>query len=949
MRKPGTFRIKEFTKYNNKLKPIQTKFYFLPFSTFKYLNPFAKTYYFSPFIGEIISIKCPWFKNKNELNLPFFREVFSPYGSTRKVSPSGTFGLSDVRPQPLTQPNARGPGSFSGLPLVGREAGRSGVGGPQPPTSRRTPYRADEVSERSSPLPFSCMFLTKLDLVSYYFANPFSPLLSARVPKVSDCADQRYLKSYKSRRYLKEGAGVLLSDTYGTFYTPFSSGLGIFLTPFPLGKLNGLGAPSPNLGLGAKNQGKHPPLRCSEEPRPVAPHRPAAAGNRADSARKGREGENGRKQGQAYSRVKTLPYGAGAACSPKGRKKPLLPEKSTSSLYLKSPKSCFAESRLDSLLPVKKENKIKSPKGYAHQKSNSKNYFKTLKSNTLKYYTPPVNVIFTSFSNLLFSSTVQSELLSLGDSLGSKKQPDLISVQTRGAPSFATPRLLLRTPLPPAGARGKTQGKRGKEESGEAIENERTIDSKNAMAFESSKAYDGQKLKIESDHQKGKRVDKTENPELVGNLLTRKKSKHAFKLYNFSAGPACPTYGLPMPVSPIGPFLPSQPFSPRLPGSLGTTADEENRALGTTAYSEKRGRRPGSSRDGRRAGYEGNKEANSARKGREKKRYNEPARGSSEHLKGGWGFAPPTGCYIEGGPQPQLGAGGPRAANEGAANEPLLNQVFLLGNFIVSGDIIGPGFEKIAIPTAGQIIHYNKEKITLRQSQPIFISPKGILHKFDGDFIDPKTPVITLSYQRLKTGDIIQGIPKVEQYFEARTTKRGRLFRDSLPSLLRILFKRYCAKYPLEMAVRQCFYKIQQIVVDGVHRVYKSQGVTISDKHIEIIVKQMTCKVRITDGAQTGFFPGEILELSFIEKINKFLMKKITYEPLVLGITKASLEVDSFLSAASFQQTTRVLSKAAIFRKKDFLKGLKENVILGNLIPAGTGYLVSLDDKSMNV
>jgi DNA-directed RNA polymerase subunit beta' len=72
-------------------------------------------------------------------------------------------------------------------------------------------------------------------------------------------------------------------------------------------------------------------------------------------------------------------------------------------------------------------------------------------------------------------------------------------------------------------------------------------------------------------------------------------------------------------------------------------------------------------------------------------------------------------------------------------------------------------------------------------------------------------------------------------------------------------------------------------------------------------------------------------------------MKKITYEPLVLGITKASLEVESFLSAASFQQTTRVLSHAAIFRKKDFLKGLKENVILGNLIPAGTGYLVSLD------
>jgi len=269
-----------------------------------------------------------------------------------------------------------------------------------------------------------------------------------------------------------------------------------------------------------------------------------------------------------------------------------------------------------------------------------------------------------------------------------------------------------------------------------------------------------------------------------------------------------------------------------------------------------------------------------------------------------------------------------------------LNIKIRLGDFCVYGD---PVTNTTAIQASGQLIHYNNQKITLRRSQPIFISPKGILHKFDNDFIDAKTPVITLSYQKLKTGDIIQGIPKVEQFFEARTTKRGRFFRDSLPYLLKSLFKRYSSKLPLDLAVRQSFYKIQQILVDGVHRVYKAQGVTISDKHLEVIVKQMTSKVRIIDGAQTGFFAGEVLDLFFVEKINTFLMKKITYEPLVLGITKASLEVDSFLSAASFQQTTRVLSKAALFRKKDFLKGLKENVILGNLIPAGTGFLVYID------
>jgi DNA-directed RNA polymerase subunit beta' len=238
--------------------------------------------------------------------------------------------------------------------------------------------------------------------------------------------------------------------------------------------------------------------------------------------------------------------------------------------------------------------------------------------------------------------------------------------------------------------------------------------------------------------------------------------------------------------------------------------------------------------------------------------------------------------------------------------------------------------------------------MTLRRAQPIFISPKSILHVYDGDFINKNAPVMTLAYQRLKTGDIVQGIPKVEQFFEARITKQGRLFRDSLPNLLQGLFKRYSVTYklPLEQAVRQTFYKIQQIIVDGVQRVYRSQGVSIADKHLEVIVKQMTAKVRILNGAQTGFFPGELVDLQFVEQVNLLLMKKIQYEPVVLGITKAALEVNSFLSSASFQQTTRVLSGAAISKKKDFLKGLKENVILGNLMPAGTGYLVYLEDIS---
>ena len=226
----------------------------------------------------------------------------------------------------------------------------------------------------------------------------------------------------------------------------------------------------------------------------------------------------------------------------------------------------------------------------------------------------------------------------------------------------------------------------------------------------------------------------------------------------------------------------------------------------------------------------------------------------------------------------------------------------------------------------------------------------------------------------------------------------------------------------LQWSVKQSFYKIQQIIVDGILRVYRSQGVSIADKHVEIIVKQMTSKVRIINSnaskltdysfslqnitrglhpevnkprlktnhklsnktkrgktsqafenklleqllsnnldGPTGLFPGEIVDIDFVENINIFLLKTssleslntqtqttfaiepIKYEPIVLGITRASLEVESFLSAASFQQTTRVLSQAALYKKKDFLKGLKENIIIGNLIPAGTGYLSSLN------
>lgn len=257
-----------------------------------------------------------------------------------------------------------------------------------------------------------------------------------------------------------------------------------------------------------------------------------------------------------------------------------------------------------------------------------------------------------------------------------------------------------------------------------------------------------------------------------------------------------------------------------------------------------------------------------------------------------------------------------------------------LGSFVVYGD----NFFGSAIQKPGQIIHLSFSSMTLRRGQPCLVSSNGILHFSNIPYIKKNVPLVTLPYQTVQAGDIVQGIPKVEQFFEARTSLQGRLFVSSLPILLKGIFERYKVLLPLEQATRQSFLKIQQIIVDGVQRVYRSQGVSITDKHLEVVVRQMTTKVQILHGAQTGFFPGELVNVDLVERVNKFLMVKIRYEPVILGITRASLEVDSFLSASSFQQTTKILSLAAISRKKDFLKGLKENLLVGNLIPSGTGY-----------
>ena len=135
---------------------------------------------------------------------------------------------------------------------------------------------------------------------------------------------------------------------------------------------------------------------------------------------------------------------------------------------------------------------------------------------------------------------------------------------------------------------------------------------------------------------------------------------------------------------------------------------------------------------------------------------------------------------------------------------------------------------------------------------------------------------------------------------------------------------------------------LARYLVDEVQEVYRLQGVRINDKHIEVIVRQMMRRVKVTDAGDTDFITEEQVDKIRFEDTNKLIRSKggtpAVAEPLILGITKASLSTESFISAASFQETTKVLTEACIAGTKDYLRGLKENVIMGRIVPAGTGF-----------
>ena len=260
-----------------------------------------------------------------------------------------------------------------------------------------------------------------------------------------------------------------------------------------------------------------------------------------------------------------------------------------------------------------------------------------------------------------------------------------------------------------------------------------------------------------------------------------------------------------------------------------------------------------------------------------------------------------------------------------------------IGDWVYAGSYIA---NEVITYDSGKIIGIKDNQVILRIGQPYLISAGSVLHIDNNTLVQRGESIATIIFERAKTGDIVQGLPRIEEILEARK-KADDSFNPHF--MLEAKFRFYLNQgLSLNDSTRLSVLEIQLFLVKEVQLVYQSQGVDIADKHIEVIVRQMTSKVKIENGGDTDYLPGEIVELQKIELINKSLTmidkNPCIYHPILLGITKASLNTESFISAASFQETTKVLTDAAISGKLDWLRGLKENVIIGRLIPAGTGF-----------
>jgi DNA-directed RNA polymerase subunit beta' len=329
-----------------------------------------------------------------------------------------------------------------------------------------------------------------------------------------------------------------------------------------------------------------------------------------------------------------------------------------------------------------------------------------------------------------------------------------------------------------------------------------------------------------------------------------------------------------------------------------------------------------------------------------------------------------------------------------------------INEMINKGDNISTNTES---QVSGKVTDIKPFACEIHKGSPLFLTSQTTVYKKTNELVQKEEIVGTILYEQVVTGDIVQGLPKVEEILEGRKPQDSAILASepgivtflnedskiqvlsnhnnkeiisrnkknkyqiyqinkkkqkktftvncndfislgqpltdgkiSPHELLLTYFEYYKTRKSEYEAAYLSLQNLQTLLVNKVQDVYDSQGVTIADKHIEVIIRQITSKVQITKSGSTLLLPGELIELKQIQYINRIMEKtnrKIaSYQPVLLGITKASLLTESFISAASFQETTKILTAAAIEGKIDWLRGLKENVIIGRLIPAGTGF-----------
>nr|YP_008994510.1 RNA polymerase beta' subunit [Hypseocharis bilobata]AGV02938.1 RNA polymerase beta' subunit [Hypseocharis bilobata]AKF43121.1 RNA polymerase beta'' subunit [Hypseocharis bilobata] len=263
--------------------------------------------------------------------------------------------------------------------------------------------------------------------------------------------------------------------------------------------------------------------------------------------------------------------------------------------------------------------------------------------------------------------------------------------------------------------------------------------------------------------------------------------------------------------------------------------------------------------------------------------------------------------------------------------------IIKLGQFLCESLCIAKNGPRLK---SGQVLIAQVDHVIIRSAKPYLATPGATVHGHYGEILYEGGTLVTFIYEKSRSGDITQGLPKVEKVFEVRSIdsismnleKRVEHWNERITRIFGI-------PWGFLIGAELTIVQSRISLVNKIQKVYRSQGVRIHNKHIEIIVRQITSKVLVSeDGMSNVFLPGELIGLLRAERTGRALEEGVCYRAILLGITRASLNTQSFISEASFQETARVLAKAALRGRIDWLKGLKENVVLGGMIPVGTGF-----------